>query len=148
MKHVKGKLPEMATHITKKSKWDVKLEFDGDSSILLLADGWKEFAKTHFLKENDLVIFKHLGAFQFKVSIYVGQTGGQNPTGFYIRKRECDDGEIRNQETDHRTSDPDGNIQPARKKTRSQGLIIVVLYQLVLDMCLYLLQFIADFRLC
>ncbi len=130
MKHVKGKLSEMATLIRKKNKWDVKLEFDGDSSVLLLTDGWKEFAKAHFLKENDLVIFKHLGAFQFKVSMYDGQTGGQNPATFYVcqnssetenkGKDRVDRTTKRNVEHDHSGSDDGSNCssQAASKKAK------------------------------
>lgn len=64
----------------------MKLEQGENVDVLLLTIGWKEFVEAHYLKKDDIVVFEqHAGELLFKVSMFDGKTGGENPTGYYVR---------------------------------------------------------------
>lgn len=64
------------------STWKVELTtFD---VTLFLKNGWKEFVDAHFLEENDLLIFKFIGASRFDVSVFNSQSSCEKQRSFYI----------------------------------------------------------------
>ncbi|KAH0669890.1 hypothetical protein KY285_024026 [Solanum tuberosum] len=54
--------------------------------ILFLKNGWKEFLDAHSLEENDLLVFKYIGASRFDVSVFDCQSSCEKKGSFYIKK--------------------------------------------------------------
>lgn len=51
----------------------------------------KDFVNAHFLKENDLLVFKYIVASRLDVSIYDSQSSCEIESSFYINGREHTD---------------------------------------------------------
>lgn len=85
----KRKLPETVTLKSPSgAAYTVKVEED-DEKTLSFCLGWDKFVKDHFLKENDLLIFKFHGVSEFEVMILDGYTLCEKPASYFVRKCEC-----------------------------------------------------------
>jgi len=63
---------------------DVQLERTKNAT-LFLKDGWKEFAKAHHFKENDLLMFKYNRDSCFKVRVFDGKNLCENVGSYFVR---------------------------------------------------------------
>ncbi|VFQ94156.1 unnamed protein product [Cuscuta campestris] len=55
--------------ISRKGRWKVTIKKSCEGS-LWFTDGWGEFVRQHDLALGDFVVFKHIGALRFKVTLF------------------------------------------------------------------------------
>uniref|UniRef100_A0A803L4T5 TF-B3 domain-containing protein n=2 Tax=Chenopodium quinoa TaxID=63459 RepID=A0A803L4T5_CHEQI len=67
------------------STWEVQLVRD-DNNTLFFKDGWKEFAKAHNFKENDLLMFKYTRDSCFKVWMLSGRNLCEIAGSYFVKK--------------------------------------------------------------
>ncbi|KAI8549802.1 hypothetical protein RHMOL_Rhmol06G0053600 [Rhododendron molle] len=132
-KNMKKKLPENATVIGPSGgKWNVGLVSSGET--LLFRHGWKEFVKDHFLKEDDVLIFKYNGESRFDVLIFNGQSFCERESSYFVTKSKCGhtacDGGFRTKkntgespvEVGFDSSDCGGESTPSKKPKNNENL--------------------------
>uniref|UniRef100_A0A803KNC1 TF-B3 domain-containing protein n=2 Tax=Chenopodium quinoa TaxID=63459 RepID=A0A803KNC1_CHEQI len=81
-----NKLPQMVVLKSPGgSTWEVQLVRDNNNT-LFFKDGWKEFAKAHNLKENDLLMFKYTRDSCFKVWVLSGRNLCEVAGSYFVKK--------------------------------------------------------------
>ncbi|KNA08718.1 hypothetical protein SOVF_160120 [Spinacia oleracea] len=65
--------------------WEVRLMRDNNDTFFS-GDGWKEFAKAHNFKENDLLVFKYIRESCFKVLVFGGGNLCEKADSYFVKK--------------------------------------------------------------
>ena len=69
-------------------EWKAGLTMIDDT--LYLKEGWKKFVVDHSLKENDVLIFKYVGASRFDVLMFDYQSLCEKESSYFIKR--CENG--------------------------------------------------------
>lgn len=83
MKNFKGELSQnIQLQGPSGNLWHVRLSKDADK--MTFNDGWKQFVEDHYIKEDDLLVFKYNGNLCFSVLIF-DQTGCEKEACYFVK---------------------------------------------------------------
>ncbi|KAJ0085176.1 hypothetical protein Patl1_09048 [Pistacia atlantica] len=84
-RNLKKKLPETVS-LKGPSGGTRSVGVTANDNTLNFSHGWPEFVKIHFLKENDILIFKYNGDSHFDVLMFDGQSQCEKAASYFVRK--------------------------------------------------------------